>query len=525
MPGDVYDGLPGQQQTVLRAELFALSTFLRLLSAAGTRTRVDIASDRKCVVTGCNGGNLPNTCRNGDLWSETLGILTRGGAVGHAVVRKVKAHATTMGLDARAISELDYFGIYLADYFARKGAQAVEVPLSEAARIAEIDARAWKVQRRIIATHMLAIGHDENRDGTVEEARETHATQRDRADKRITRPPLWKVTRDSQHSLYQLGRSWRCATCMQGVSVKKLRKLAAAPCEAAVAIQQSAWHSDTGGVAMKRRFLEAFNEQPQRGIDSEEHAEIEDMNPTGTPADEKAGGDACSFPLTNGQDLTNGEVSSPVVISADVNYEPRAQQPTDAEVLGEGGEVGPGLVQTDEPKLWAQILGFDEAEETVGPAPMPSSPRTINPSLEENDDAFESSTVDVVDERTSVAGRLAITIGATQLHNSHLLSHRQGVVFRWRCGCYATAAPRRLGSERSYGADRAGKAVLSRFRRGLTLRAGMEWPLIEGVAAPCGLVSFARPSCADPRSLGPFRTAFFGGSTLSPVLGRTGTQF
>ena len=79
-------------------------------------------------------------------------------------------------------------------------------------------------------------------------------------------------------------------------------------------------------------------------------------------------------------------------------------------------------------------------------------------------------------------GKRTITISpflaslSKQIHPSHPLGHKRGVVWCWRCGSFASKSIVKLGIACTGGADRYGLACLSRLRRGLTPRSPRDWP-------------------------------------------------
>ena len=64
---------------------------------------------------------------------------------------------------------------------------------------------------------------------------------------------------------------------------------------------------------------------------------------------------------------------------------------------------------------------------------------------------------------------------AADCHPSHILEERRGMLFCVRCGCICVHHPRNLRDPCQEPTD-TGKRVLSRLRRGLTPKSGMEWP-------------------------------------------------
>ena len=66
--------------------------------------------------------------------------------------------------------------------------------------------------------------------------------------------------------------------------------------------------------------------------------------------------------------------------------------------------------------------------------------------------------------------------GRALLHGTHRLAWHRGVFWCWRCGQYATTAPRDLAKPCRPG-RRAGKDYLRRLRKGLPPKDKMQWPL------------------------------------------------
>ena len=73
----------------------------------------------------------------------------------------------------------------------------------------------------------------------------------------------------------------------------------------------------------------------------------------------------------------------------------------------------------------------------------------------------------------------ALSIGLQhRFHLSHNLDYHRGIYWCWKCGCYATQSPRMLKNPCNGSCtDRGRKGFLSRLRKGLPPKAGMEWPL------------------------------------------------
>ena len=76
----------------------------------------------------------------------------------------------------------------------------------------------------------------------------------------------------------------------------------------------------------------------------------------------------------------------------------------------------------------------------------------------------------------------ALLVGHQNTHPSHVLAYYRGLLWCWRCGASATHAPgvragMKLLANTCKGAPtRSGQNLLSRIRRGLTLRVDYDWP-------------------------------------------------
>ena len=144
----LYGPLPGEDQTVPRAELYAVLLLLRNRPLPYT-----IHSDSAYVVqnfhklmTGLM--EFPET--HWDLWSEVLALARAGGPGGLKIV-KVKGHATTAERQRGVISDEDFIGNDRADKYARLAAQSVEVPYEFVQELHELDRNAVRIFRRVAA--------------------------------------------------------------------------------------------------------------------------------------------------------------------------------------------------------------------------------------------------------------------------------------------------------------------------------------------------------------------------------------
>ena len=72
-------------------------------------------------------------------------------------------------------------------------------------------------------------------------------------------------------------------------------------------------------------------------------------------------------------------------------------------------------------------------------------------------------------------------VGRRGLHASHVLHHHRGIWWCNRCGAYTSAgvkcSPKLLCKECRGYKTKAGRGYCRRLRRGLTPRAGLDWPM------------------------------------------------
>eukprot|EP00974_Lingulodinium_polyedra_P110719 10707396-Lingulodinium_polyedra.AAC.1 len=77
---------------------------------------------------------------------------------------------------------------------------------------------------------------------------------------------------------------------------------------------------------------------------------------------------------------------------------------------------------------------------------------------------------------------------ASRFHDTHVLAHKRGLLFCWRCGAYGSKGPQKL-LKPCLGRGRKTAEIVRRLSRGLTPVSHVQWPLTEAVAPPEGLIA------------------------------------
>ena len=146
--GEMWGTLGGPQQTVPRAELYAVR-----MAVKHTAGPITIFSDCKYVVDGYHKGR-DHTVQgsNGDLWLELWQACQ--GREGTVTMAKVKAHTSEEEVQAGLISRYHQAGNKLSDEYAGKGSQLHQVPEDVVAQITDIDKMATCVLLRLQVINM-----------------------------------------------------------------------------------------------------------------------------------------------------------------------------------------------------------------------------------------------------------------------------------------------------------------------------------------------------------------------------------
>ena len=84
--------------------------------------------------------------------------------------------------------------------------------------------------------------------------------------------------------------------------------------------------------------------------------------------------------------------------------------------------------------------------------------------------------------------RSSLNLGETDLHPTHRMHHRRGIVWCWTCGCYASEAARELRDVCAGEPTRGRNYFLNRLKDQKTPRKSMTWPMAEGEGPPEGPV-------------------------------------
>ena len=143
--GSIFGGLPGSRQAVPRGELWALIQLLQRTSGDLT-----VAVDAAYTTKGHSRGPAWAHQGNHDLWATYW--ATVGSRAGTVTLLKVKSHIRLEALPAaEAGRELAYRANQAADAAACAGALAAALPSHVCREVEQVDAKAWRVQKRLLA--------------------------------------------------------------------------------------------------------------------------------------------------------------------------------------------------------------------------------------------------------------------------------------------------------------------------------------------------------------------------------------
>jgi ribonuclease HI len=184
--------LPGQKQTVPRAELMAI---LVILQNVEPLQPVDIASDSMLsVALFLKGPRHTMGIINEDLWCQIWAAVRRRKA--NTTVRWIKSHSGRKEIDKGLISVEDSKGNEWADKLADRAAELACVPALYAAPILAQQAQVIEIQMRLVAVLM-----------TMEKRPRVKA-------KKEVQPPV-QVSTSTEHQLIAVNdeRQW-CALCL-----------------------------------------------------------------------------------------------------------------------------------------------------------------------------------------------------------------------------------------------------------------------------------------------------------------------
>ena len=84
--------------------------------------------------------------------------------------------------------------------------------------------------------------------------------------------------------------------------------------------------------------------------------------------------------------------------------------------------------------------------------------------------------------------RSQFAFGGGELHHTHRLHHKRGLVWCWNCGAMTSDVARKLTEKCDIEPTRGGEGFLRRLRQGKTPRTDFEWPMLPGQGLPEGPV-------------------------------------
>ena len=216
----VYGGLEGQLQSVPRVELKAIVASNQINKA----NELALGADPTYLIRGVQRSKAVSMLStHDDLWWDWW-QAQEARSSGQATVSKIKAHCTDDDVLAGRITKQDLEGNKFADHFAGLGAQSIAFHREDLKRVAWTDARAWRIQRRIIACYanFLKLCPCE-----LEHSSPRSTTPLPKG----TAQNLQWVASQSGHELQVDGSVWRCVHCLRSSGRYGLRKLASQPCE------------------------------------------------------------------------------------------------------------------------------------------------------------------------------------------------------------------------------------------------------------------------------------------------------
>ncbi len=145
-----YGPLPGEVQTVPRAELMAVVSLLRRCRRAFRNIRVHV--DCKYVVRGWTGGKDNKPRSNRDLWDDLWAIVAQ--VFVRVQLVKVRPHVTDRHVAEVIATAMDTYGNEMADHLAALGARAHEVPTATVRQVKYLDSKVRRIQERLVAVNL-----------------------------------------------------------------------------------------------------------------------------------------------------------------------------------------------------------------------------------------------------------------------------------------------------------------------------------------------------------------------------------
>ena len=502
--------LTGSNQTVPRAELTALIKLLEMHKGCGQD--LDVATDCLYVYKGAN--NLQGAKRmkkNADLWMRYLELQKEAEERGTRIsVRKVKAHVDVVDIYLGNATLDDAKGNFLADAYAGLAAREGQVTKEEEETVRRCDQKAWQVQNRIIAiTLAIMQGEglseeecekiDKEQAAAKKERQKTEKEKKQRTRQLLSRgwakAEVEIMKRQTDHDLSEekvYGKKgvrirWRCQQCLGVVANNRLKEwLQKGPCKAGhhKAGQQQQQETqcqdefELDQTQMKRSEEEGNTEEERQ---EDEYEDVFGYAHLGL--DEPAGN-----PPQDTQDEGKGQKPEEASVGSSTEVESNTE--------GQGLETARQRLQ----RLKASKKAKEEAAEARREEEKRRAERQKD---EERQKAEEEERKRIKQQRGQGVHIDELDLGGAELHPSHRMHYKRGVVWCWECGAMVTQKARGLGRPCDLKATRGKQGWLNRLDAGDTPRKGMEWPLQEGIGPPEGKVSVdksARQRLAQPGS-------------------------
>jgi hypothetical protein len=232
--GIAFGGVPDQQQSVPRAELYAI-----LKLAVMTQGSLTAVVDADYVCKGFHAGRHGQHESHHDLWRQLWQRLeTREGSF---QVCKVRSHLQAEHIVTGSICGWQFYLNAIADSLADRAAVLAQLPPSIVRDVTDADLLLSKVQKRLVALGAL-----------VFEAANSKPEERERAVASLADPLSPEPSRGSAHDLRKSGNWIRCHRCRMAGTAKAWRAWQNTPCMPSVAIPVGVHRSHRGSFAIVR---------------------------------------------------------------------------------------------------------------------------------------------------------------------------------------------------------------------------------------------------------------------------------
>ena len=140
---------------------------------------------------------------------------------GHVCFTWCKGHATVHHLQTEDITPWYLRGNYIADNLAEAGARANALPTDVCDSVGRVDARAWIIQKRLVAINMRCAAKH-NKDKHIDRVSTALTAEERKRLKMEKEAKLEELLERSEHLLARCGNTWRCRFCLESCPHDKL---------------------------------------------------------------------------------------------------------------------------------------------------------------------------------------------------------------------------------------------------------------------------------------------------------------